>query len=200
MHRGLRVVIMGLVLTVGAASAQAQQPRKVGFVIGYPASVGLLWHVSNGIALRPDITLNRTSTEIASTTIGNIGGVTQSVGTTTEGWTTTFGLSALFYLGSSQEALRFYLVPRVAYGWSNTTTESAPPLPQLGSSESDLDAFAVSGSVGAQYAVHERFRLFGEAGLSYTTQDSDTGYSLSRSRLESTSIGLRSGVGVVVLF
>ena len=200
MHRGLLMVITGVSLTMGASSAEAQQPRKVGFVIGYPASAGVLWHVSDGIALRPDITVNRTSTETTSTANLGIGGQVQSITTTTAGWTTTVGLSALFYLGPPKQDLRFYLVPRVAYGWSHTNTESSPELPSLDSYESDLDAVAVSGSVGAQYAVHERFRVFGELGLSYTSQDSDTGYTLSRTRLKFSTFGLRSGVGVVVFF
>jgi hypothetical protein len=198
MHRGLRVVIMGVALTMGASSAEAQQPRKVGFVIGYPTSVGVLWHVSDGIALRPDFAINRQSTETTSTVGGMFTPPQESTSTTT-GWNGSAGLSALFFLGSPGD-LRFYLTPRVAYGWSRSETESSPRLPQLGEIESESDGFLVAGSFGAQYQVHERFRLFGELGLSYSDQEGETGFELARQSLRTTSFGLRSGVGVVVFF
>jgi hypothetical protein len=106
----------------------------------------------------------------------------------------------LFYLGPP-DPLRFYLTPRVAYLWSRSQTESEPAsLTQLGAYESQTDGFLVAGSFGAQYAPHERFRLFGELGVSYTRQDGFSGYAISRSDMVTTSVGLRSGVGVVVMF
>ena len=197
MPRGLLVSIVAGMCLAGPISASAQPARRVGLVMGYPASVGVLWQVADGVAIRPDVTLNWTTAETTSSAIA-VGAPT--VMTRSEGWTTALGLSGLFYLGSSQDALRFYIVPRAAYVWSSTEVENSPPLPQLGPYASDGHGFQVSGSFGAQYAVHERFRLFGELGLGYTTQESDTGYTLSRTTLETSTFGLRSGVGVVVFF
>lgn len=192
----LVVVIACVVGAVGAA--EAQQDRRVGVVIEYPASFGVLWQVTDRIALRPDVTLSWTTTETTST-LNVIGGPTTTT-TTSEMSTTALGLSGLFYLGPSAEDLRFYIVPRLAYIWTSTETESSPPLPQLGAYGSDGTGFQVSGAFGAQYAVHERFRIFGELGVGYTRQKSETGYTLSQATLEQRGVGLRSGVGVVVMF
>jgi hypothetical protein len=185
-------------LLAGASSASAQQDHRVGLVIGYPASVGVLWQVSEGIALRPDIAINRQSTESTSTISTGFTPPQTSTSTTT-GWSTSVGLSALFYLGPHAD-LRFYLTPRLAYQWTRTETESSPELPQLSDYESESDGFLAAGSFGAQYAPHDRFRLFGEVGLSYSEQDGETGFTVARQSLSTSSFGLRSGVGVVVFF
>jgi Autotransporter beta-domain len=189
------VVVM---LLAGVSSASAQQDYRVGLVVGYPASVGVLWHVSDGVALRPDVAINRQSNESTSTV--SIGfSPPQTSTSTTSGWNTSLGLSALFYLGPPAD-LRFYLTPRVAYQWSRTETETSPALPQLVDYESESDGFLVAGSFGAQYAPHDRFRLFGEVGLSYSEQEGETGFTLARQSLKTSSFGLRSGIGVVVFF
>jgi hypothetical protein len=189
------VVVM---LLAGVGSAAAQQDYRVGLVIGYPASVGVLWHVSDGVALRPDVAINRQSNESTSTvSIGS--SPPQTSTSTTSGWNTSLGLSALFYLGPPAD-LRFYLTPRVAYQWSRSETETSPALPQLVDYESESDGFLLAGSFGAQYAPHDRFRLFGEVGLSYSEQEGETGFTLARQSLKTSSFGLRSGVGVVVFF
>jgi hypothetical protein len=88
----------------------------------------------------------------------------------------------------------------VAYGWSRTTTEISPPLPQLTPYESESAGILVAGSFGAQYKVHERFGLFGEVGASYSNQDGESGFTTARQSLSTTASGLRSGVGVVLYF
>ena len=183
-------------LVAGASPALAQSDRKVGLVMGYPASVGVLWHVSDRIGLRPDFAITRQSAETTSTVSG-LFGMTETSTTTSEGWTTSLGLSGLFYLGAPAD-LRFYLTPRVAWAWSRSDYEASQGLVQLGPVDSESDGFLVAGSFGAQYAPHERFRLFGEVGLSYSRQEGTTGYSASRADTATSSLGLRSGVGVVV--
>lgn len=195
-----RVVIpfVMALLVAGVTPALAQSTRKVGLVMGYPASVGVLWDVSERIGLRPDFSITRQSAETTSTVSGIIG-MTETSTTTSEGWTTSLGLSGLFYLGAPAD-LRFYLTPRVAWAWSRSDYEASQGLVQLGPIDSESDGFLVAGSFGAQYAPHERFRLFGELGLSYSQQEGTTGYSVSRADTSTTSVGLRSGVGVVVYF
>jgi hypothetical protein len=192
------VLITGL-LSGAALPASAQQDRTAGLVMGYPASVGVLWHVTEGVALRPDATISQQSIETTSTFTG-LGGTSQTSTTTSDGWASSIGVSALFYLGAP-DALRFYVTPRVAYAWSRTENEAAAgDLLQLGPYETESDGLLVAGSFGAQYAPHERFRLFGELGLSYSRQEGTTGYTVSRSQAVTTGVGLRSGVGVVVYF
>ena len=196
---GREFITSGIAIMVlaGASTAWAQQDRSVGLVIGYPTSAGVLWHISDRIALRPDVAINRQSIETTSTVSGLGPSITST--STTTGWNTSVGMSALFYLGPRTD-LRFYLTPRVAYQWASTETETAPPLPQLSSYESESDGFLAAGSFGAQYQVHERFGVFGEIGLSFSEQEGETGFTLARQSLSTSSFGLRSGVGVVVYF
>lgn len=192
----LMMIVAGLLGAAG--TAEAQPGRRVGLVIGYPASLGVHWQIGDRVAVRPDVTLNWTQSETTSTLTSP--GQASTVTTTSSVWTTALGLSGLFYLAPSGDDLRFYVIPRAAYIWSRTEVDNSPQLPQLGPYESEGSGFQASGAFGAQYAAHERFRLFGELGLGYTAQRSDTGYTLSRSRLEQRGFGLRSGVGVVVMF
>ena len=185
---------------VMAPPAWAQSERRAGLVVAYPTSIGVLWHVTDGIALRPDLAVNWQSTETTSTITGVIGPLPQTSTSTTTGWNSSVGLSALFYVGSPGD-LRFYLTPRVAYGWSRTETENTPPSQlQLTSYESKTDGVLVAGSFGAQYKFHDRFEVFGEVGVSYSDQDGETAFTVSRQTLSTTNVGLRSGVGVTVYF
>ena len=197
MRRSVQLILVTAFLFGAAGAADAQQPRRLGLVIGYPTSVGVLWHIADRVALRPEVALDWTKMETTSTpTASGIPAVTS----TSSGWTTALGVSALFYLGPPDQDLRFYLVPRAAYLWSSRENTSSSSLPLLGPFESDLTGFDVSGAFGAQYSLHERFRLFGELGLEYASQESDSGYTLSRTKLETRALGLRSGVGVVLMF
>jgi hypothetical protein len=117
---------MAVTWLAGSTPVWAQSPRRVGLVMGYPAALGVLWQVTDSVAVRPDVTLNRSTTETTSTT--TVIGGTQTATTTSDGWTTSVGLSGLLYLGPSQDDLRFYLVPRAAYVWSSTNVESSPML------------------------------------------------------------------------
>ena len=154
MRRKFIASSVAVMLLAGGSSASAQQDYRVGLVIGYPASVGVLWHVSEGVALRPDVAINRQSSESTST-VSTGYSPPQTSTSTTSGWNTSVGLSALFYLGPPAD-LRFYLTPRVAYQWSRTETETSPALPQLVDFESESDGFLAAGSFGAQYAPHEQ--------------------------------------------
>jgi hypothetical protein len=97
MRREFIAASVAFMLLAGASSASAQQDHRVGLVIGYPASVGVLWHVSEGVALRPDIAINRQSTESTSMVSTGFAPPQTSTSTTT-GWSTSVGLSALFYI------------------------------------------------------------------------------------------------------
>jgi hypothetical protein len=194
-----RMAAMITIFSVWATvAAFAQEPRTIALVMGYPASVGVLWHVTDGIALRPDVAISRQSTETTATLTGIIGAAQTSTSTTT-GWSSSVGLSALFYFGPPGD-LRFYLTPRVAYAWSRTETENSPPIAQLSSYRSESDGFLAAGSFGAHYRPHDRFGLFGELGLSYASQEGDTDFSLTRQTIKTTNVGLRSGVGVTIYF
>jgi hypothetical protein len=189
---------MGVLLgVIAAAPATAQEAGDVGLTMGYPAAVGVVWHITDAIALRPDVTVSTSSTESTSTTSGFGGGATLVSTTTSTSWTTAVGLSALFYL-KTIDRVRLYLAPRAAY--LRTTIDIDDDQPLAGTFDNESDGFVAAGAFGAQFNAHERFAIFGELGLQYTSQTSTSAFALTRNRSENRTAGLRSAVGVTLYF
>jgi len=204
-------------ITVGclSTSASAQDDPRVGIVMGYPASVGVIWHVNDRLALRPEVNVQKsvgesTTTLSLSITAFPVGGpstTTTTTVTTIDAWQVSAGLSALFYL-SKDGPLRTYVSPRWAYARSSSGSSA------LSSSLSELDdaltfgtsTHTVTGSFGAQYAIARRFSVFGEVGGAFarsaTTpqQQRTSSVFTSSSRTASRSFGARSGAGVILYF
>ena len=93
-------------------AASAQEP-KTGITMGYPASIGLLWHVSDRVALRPEFSFTRTDSSSESL-----------INDESNFWSLGTGVSVLFYAPLTDN-LRTYLAPRFSYakttGDTNTT-------------------------------------------------------------------------------
>ncbi len=153
--------------------------------MGYPASIGLLYHVSDKIAVRPDVAFSHSSGE-TDTPVGTL---------TSDSSSFSVGVSALFYL-RDWDKLRTYVTPRYGYSRTNSDTDSAV----LGGSfvHTSTTTHAFGGLFGAQYSLHRRFSVFGEVGVNVThgtgTSDSTTTTSTSN------SIASRSGAGVIFYF
>ena len=59
MSRRYRTVPLIAVFSLCATvAAFAQEPRTTALVMGYPTTVGVLWHMTEGIALRPDFAIS----------------------------------------------------------------------------------------------------------------------------------------------
>jgi hypothetical protein len=110
------------------------------------------------------------------------------------------GVSALLYV-TKPDGLGLYVSPRYTYSHLSTTSSASR------AASTTTSTHGVSGSLGAQYAMGRRFGVFGEVGLMYTrglietpqieggpNSPLPTSQSASRNR----SVGLRSGVGVVL--
>jgi hypothetical protein len=123
---------------LGAGAAFAQEPERVGLTMGYPASVGVIWPVTDRFALRPELSLSHTSADL---TIAAPFGAQSS----TDGSHVAFGLSALVYI-QRWDALRAYVSPRFEY--SRTKTQTTSTLATLAST-SDVTGsdYAVGGDV-----------------------------------------------------
>ena len=167
----LALLAGGVLLT--ATAAAAQERPNVGITIGYPAAVGVLWHATDSVAIRPDFRFSGSSSEP--------GGV--------DGWTFATGVTALFYAPAA-ENVRTYIAPRLDYQ-RNSTTVSALGLEQTRTS----NAWGISGSFGAEYTPNRRFGVFGEIGLSYSRLKTEAVASLSEGT--SHGWGTRAGVGVI---
>jgi hypothetical protein len=188
------------ILAVGAADATAQETQKIGLTIGTPSSVGILWRVSDKLALRPDFSFSRVSDDDEGLSESLGGADSRSSGSS---WQTGIGLSALLYL-DSQAGLRTYFAPRLAYLRSSGSFSGI-----VSAFETTSSSYQASGSFGAEYELGARFGLFGEAGISYATLKSTSisdysGLSVVGPELTSRSSGstvsLRGGVGVIVFF
>lgn len=197
--RNLMAVLLWLVmaLSVTASPAAGQEAGDVGVTMGYPGAVGLVWHVTDGLAVRPDVSVTRNTSE-SRTDSSLFAGQNLSSTTTSDGWGSTVGVSALVNVRTI-ERLRLYLTPRVAYTHSTAENESGLT-GALSAFTTTTRGFIASGSFGTQYNVHDRFALFGELGLQYTALTTESDFPGSRSETDSTTFGLRSAVGVTFYF
>ncbi|MGD9904259.1 MAG: hypothetical protein AB7U83_12405 [Vicinamibacterales bacterium] len=192
---GVAVVAAGAVLT--PVPATAQQGGRVGVTMGYPAAIGVVWHVSDGLALRPDVSVNWTTTE-STNTLTVFPGTTPVVSTSrVDSQSTSVGLSVLVTLHRA-DRVRVYLAPRGA--WVRSTVELDGGLAGALGVDTTTDGWLGVGALGAQVAVHERFAVFGEAGIQYTSQRATSSLTTSRTEDETRTFGLRSAIGVTVYF
>lgn len=192
-------LLSGVMMLAGAAGpAAGQEAGDVGVTMGYPGAVGVVWHVTDGVALRPDVTLTRNSSESRTTSSNVFEGQSLSSSNTSEGWASAVGLSALVTVRTI-ERLRLYLSPRIAYSYSTSDNESGLT-GALSAFTATTKGIIASGAFGTQYNVHDRFALFGELGLQYTTLTTESDFPGSSNETDSTSVGLRSAVGVTFYF
>lgn len=181
--RTAKIVAIGCVFGAAAASASAQDAGHVGLTTGYPASIGILWQLSERTAVRPEIsfTFDNSSSE-------------SLVDATSDFSTLGTGISVLFF-SPLRDNLKLYVAPRFGYSRTSGSTEFT---------ESTSDIYSISGSLGGHYGLGSRFALFGEAGLQYSHQSGSVTTSLPPIPIQTKSnadiIGTRTAVGVVIYF
>jgi len=188
--RTVRVLgLVGLLLVGSVTSSAAQESGDVGLSMGYPSTIAVIWHISDRVAIRPEVSLDWTSTEIEL-------GLPIEGDTSTDLFATNVGASILFYLGAP-DRLRTYVSPRILYSRVSTDTEAS----FTADIDRTLDGFLASGSFGAQYAVSDRFTAFGEVGFQYSRASSTIRPTFG-STAEGTvrSLGVRTAVGVTLYF
>ena len=200
-------------LVAAAANASAQPARTFGVTMAYPASIGVLWQASQRLAIRPDLSVSWSSTESSSDSIG--GGLIPpiSIETKSDGYTLGVGVSALWTV-ARWDALRAYVAPRAGYTrLSATTTTRAtttvppggviPGLPTIPTLErtNTSSGYQVGGAFGAQHSLVERFAIFGEVGINYSSSESAGDETVAfLPTIRGRNVGIRSGVGVIFFF
>jgi len=174
----------GLLFVPGGAAAQ--EKGQTGVFMGYP-SLGLIWHASERIAVRPEIGFSSSSSE-------NDFSETSST-------SVSVGASVLFYAAKRENAA-LYFAPRYAYQRSSSEIESASPLRGDGELKVTSHASQISGSVGAQYWLSKRFSLFGDAGVEYAwgSSENDSAFSGLSSGTDSHVFGTRSSIAAIWYF
>lgn len=192
----VRYLLCALVVwAVSARTGAAQDNGGVGLVMGYPGAVGVVWHVTERLALRPDVTLSRSTSESTTTASGLF---PTSSTTTSTSWSTTAGLGALITV-TRLERVRIYVAPRVAW-MRNTSDNRAGVSGDLAAFDVTTTGLVSSASAGTEYRPHDHFAVFGELGLQYSELTTTSAFTGSRNRTENTSAGVRSAVGVTVYF
>ena len=207
----MKRALMTLLCAIAPAVAGAQDVPKIGLTMGYPSAIGVQWQIADRVAVRPEITLTRST---GDSTSNDLLGTTPL--STNDSTGVGAGLSALFYV-ARWESLRTYVSPRFAY---TRTTTSASTTPGTSTSDSTTSAYSTSGSFGAQYSLGRHFGVFGEVGLGYTSVTtaltstltlgvvssvggvvtSSTRVELVHSSSHSNSLATRSGAGVIFFF
>jgi hypothetical protein len=205
------LVFLAAISAAGATFAHAQDQPRVGVTMGYPASVGVLWNVSERVALRPEITLSRSTGDSTGADIAGTAPISTSDSTGIGA-----GISGLIYV-RRWDALRAYVSPRFSYARTST---SASTLSNTSSSESKASSWQTSGSFGAQYSLGRHFGVFGEIGLGYATSTTTStstlttglttfinGVATTSSRVQlvtssshANTLSTRSGAGVIFYF
>lgn len=183
--RNRQSLVLATLIGLAVASTAHAQERKVGVTMGYPASVGILWHVTPTIAVRPEFAFAHSSSETDSNS-SHAESSTTNVGT---------GVSVLFYL-KKYESLRTYFVPR--FSWAHTSGESDLSSFTNSTSETTGDSTSLTGSFGAQYSLGDRFAAFGEVGFGYSHNTTES--STSTLKLTGNAWATRTGVGVIFYF
>ena len=193
-----RALMVSMLLLMMVRAAEAQENGQVGLVVGYPASAGVVWHLSERVAVRPEVTFSRSTSEQTSVPLGPFQVTSTSSG---DSWQVTTGVSALVYV-HRRDALRMYVSPRFAYSRTSSTNTNAIASPFGGTStfESKIAQYSGAGSFGVQYSLSRTFSVFGEIGAAYTRSETSSSLTVTRGEATTRSITTRSGVGVVVYF
>jgi len=174
------VAVVISVLFGSSTSAFAQDKGKVGLTMGYPSSVGILFHVTDKIAIRPEFNFAQSSSDIE----------TLIVDSESSSWAIGTGVSALFYLRAWDDT-QLYVSPRFTYTHNSTSSEIG--------SEASSNSWGLMGSVGAQHKLGTRFAVFGEVGLGYSRSTIGAG-SLVVGEATASTLATRTGVGVILYF
>lgn len=205
-------VMCAAVVMVGVRPALAQDERTVGLVMAFPSEVGVLWQVSDRIAVRPDVSftwVKHNSSSSVSFDDVDYGRYESESSSHSLG----AGVSVLVTV-ARWERLRAYVVPRVSYTRisGNIQTTAAAPSAVVGgivtagiiiADEQEDDqaagrAVEASGAFGVEYSLGERFGVYGEAGLSYASIKNPPFRSSDES--STRAVGSRSNIGIIFRF
>ncbi|HKT80340.1 MAG TPA: hypothetical protein VJP86_08970 [Vicinamibacterales bacterium] len=203
--------LVATLLLLSVAPAAAQESNKFGVTMGYPSSVGLVWHATRNIAVRPEISFSHSSTD-AKTTISipsvpcafcdvAFPELDPSLDASSTSW--DLNISGLFYL-SEEGLLRVYGSPR--FGWSHVTSKidsdgALASLDGLADLSRSYTTYHAAGSFGVQFAVHPKLSVFGEAGVQMDwSGDDPVSDGFNTLEISTRSYSSRTAVGVIFYF
>jgi hypothetical protein len=186
--------------------ARAQDTPTLGITMGYPAAFGVIWNVADRLALRPEVTISKSSTESSGSDLLGPAPVLTSDATQVG-----VGLSALYYIGR-WDAVRTYVSPRFTYSRSSASTNPGSTVLPSSTTETTGNAYATTGSFGAQGSLGRHFGVFGEIGAGFTSLSTTSNSTLQtitpggtpiaivRSESHTHTWSIRTGAGVIFYF
>jgi outer membrane protein W len=166
---------------------RAQDRGQVGVTMGIPAAAGMTWHITNRIAVRPDITFTQSTSKVdASLPNVSTSRTTRALG---------IGASLVWYFGSADAHVRPYVSPRVAYAKLSSDDEDE----DLGFDVDEIPGtLTVSGSVGVQYTPVRRFGVYGEVGFARAHSERTMSFPSITATVSTTTWSTRGAVGVIL--
>jgi hypothetical protein len=193
------LMIVALMLVMCGSRPAVAQEAKVGLTMGYPTAVGVLWQVSDRVAVRPEFSWAQSSLD-TNTTFSQDSSDSSGV---------SFAISALVRL-HQWGAVRSYVAPRFEAVRTTVETTVDLPMPQFppGFPSSQTvkttgTSYEGGGSIGIQASPAPHFGVFGEVGLMYARTKTDGESSILQSTPSTQRghiVGIRSAVGVILFF
>jgi hypothetical protein len=181
------LVTSAIALLCAATTSFAQDRRRTGLVVTTGAAVGLILPVSERVAIRPDISFSRSRVESERSSSSEVE-------------TSSVSLAAsLLFTTHRWDNLSTYVSPRLSYTRSAGTSVLSSGTTST-TFETTNTGYGLTGSFGVDYRLGERFAVFGETGLTFTRQTSESDVSVSLGDTTARSFGTRSAVGVVFYF
>lgn len=196
--RSMPVVVLVLALVfLTAASALAQDAPKIGLTAGYPSAIGVLWQLSDHVAVRPEIDFNRSTMEFPISTPAGT-----SSSSSSSGLAVGTGVTVLMY-GRRVDGFRPYAGPQFRFSRDRDSFDHTI-LGATTRTETTTETWLVGGLVGGQYSFGRRFGIFGDAGFSYSRVQSrgqtTAGFGASWRRTSSSGLATRTAVGIILGF
>lgn len=166
------------VLTLGAATASAQDSAKTGLTMSSNSAIGILVPLGDKAAVRPHLRISRSTSDYEGS---------QFIHDSASSTTLVPGADVLFFL-KSWDTTRLYVSPQYTYSRSSASRDGEDDEPEA----THGGAFMV----GVQHGLGARFGVYVEGGLNWTRNKSQSGLSSVTTNVWSS----RATVGGILFF
>ena len=181
-------VLLFCCIAVLPATARAQERGQAGVVMGYPTTFAFIWHASDRLAIRPEVSFVHTSSESENSILGDV-----FRSSSNDSWNATVGASALWYFRGA-DRVRPYFSPRVAFAHNSSDSSTNDEDPQTS------NTLSASGSFGAQYTPVRKLAVYGELGYGFSRGWSEFRSQIATSKNTGWAWSPRGAVGVIFYF
>ncbi len=183
------IIASALMLAATTSSFGAVKGGKIGVDFAYNGgisalalngtAVGVWWHLTDTIALRPGVGFTSGTTTSTNTTTG--------VSTETKVSQFNFHVSLPIYL-AKLNLVDLYVAPEFSYASTSTT---------VGATSVSGSGLGVAAALGLQVAINDQLHIFGELGGGYTSTEGTSGTTQTKVSGITTA---RTAVGAIFYF